>query len=83
MTDIELVIRISEEDYKTLVNINDSRLPSIIARKHLFNAIAIGTPLPKGHGDLVDRNDLKYDKYNSYAYAIANAPTIIKADKGE
>ena len=42
-----------------------------------------GTPLPKGHGDLVDRNDLKYDKYNSYAYAIANAPTIIEADKGE
>ena len=44
-------------------------------------AILNGTILPKGHGELVDRNDLKYAKYNSYAYAIANAPTIIGADK--
>lgn len=45
MADIELVIRISEEDYETLMNINDSRLPSIIAREHLYNALANGTPL--------------------------------------
>ena len=44
-------------------------------------AILNGTILPKGHGELVDRDDLKYAKYNSYAYAIANAPTIIEADK--
>lgn len=67
MADIELVIKISEEDYKR---------GTVMA-----SAIRNGKPLPKGHGDLVDRNDLKYEKYNSYAYAIANAPTIIPADK--
>ena len=48
-----------------------------------------GTPLPKGHGDLVDRNDLlEYTDINRCAYTptinrydIITAPTIIEADK--
>lgn len=47
------------------------------------------TPLPKGHGDLIDRNDLlEYTDINICAYTptinrydIITTPTIIEADK--
>ena len=92
---MELVINVSEEDYKTLMNMNDDRLPSIIARKHLYNALANGTPLPKGHGRLIDADALKetfiepntYLKGNEKGFwcfmgkEIKNAPTIIEADR--
>ena len=38
-----------------------------IASRIILNAVANGTPLPKGHGRLID----------------ADAPTIIEADKAE
>lgn len=74
---MEVVIKISEEKLNTIKR----KMYCGIYDSDLYDAIRNGTPLPKGHGDLVDRNDLKYEKYNSYAYAIANAPTIIEADK--
>lgn len=49
-----------------------------------------GTPLPKGHGRLIDESDLipdsDYEDGIFYAVsigAINGAPTIIEADKGE
>ena len=49
-----------------------------------------GTPLPKGHGRLIDESDLipdsDYEDGMFYAVsvgAINGAPTIIEADKGE
>lgn len=52
--------------------------------------IANGTPLPKGHGRLIDERDLipdsDYEDGMFYAVsigAINGAPTIIEADKGE
>ena len=74
---MQIVIDIPEEEY---VKIKESaKHNAIYLDLYLLmqRAITDGTPLPKGHEDLVDRNDLKYEKYNSYAYAIANAPTII------
>lgn len=55
----------------------------------LMRAIIKGTPLPKGHGDLVDRNELlEYTDINECAYIptinrydIITIPTIIKSDK--
>lgn len=62
MADIELVIRIPEEEYKRLVYIDMFKL-----RGYIEN----GTPLPKGHGDLIDvtclREDLKASKKISFA----------------
>ena len=55
-------------------------------------AIADGTPLPKGHGDLIDRDTLECDsEYDIYcdgyiAYSrsqIMSAPIIIEANKEE
>lgn len=48
MADMELVIRIPEEDYEYIKNNNDIN----------FNVIKNGIPLPKKHGDLIDRSKL-------------------------
>lgn len=48
MADIELIIRISEEDYERIKNSDDMN----------FNVIKNGIPLPKQHGDLIDRSKL-------------------------
>ena len=107
MADIELVIKIDEEDYQFFKE-NFSHLK---IKKHLIDtrdnrnyiAIAKGTPLPKGHGDLIDKKELRLDiiahKYSNdfckehnidqsinvgmLNILIADAPTIIEADKGE
>ena len=59
-------------------------------------AIASGTPLPKGHGDLIDRDNIEvlrlgnltrqYDKgfdagVTCMVNRILDAPTILEADK--
>lgn len=75
----ELVIKIDDETYKEVMG--RTEFDTLVLGIKLIEAVQSGTPLPKGHGELIDRNDLKYEKYNSYAYAIANAPTIIEADK--
>lgn len=61
----------------------------------IAKAIRNGTPLPKGHGDLIDRNEL-LKHYDSTTYHngieerkihfiqigyVYDAPTIIEADK--
>ncbi len=56
------------------------------------NLIANGTPLPKGHGDLIDRDCLEldcdwsdyYDGFSAYSESqVRLAPTVIEADKEE
>ena len=54
-----------------------------------FNeAVRNGIPLPKGHGDLIDRKALLNRPYEKGGFVewydeIKHAPTIIEADKGE
>ena len=65
-------------------------------RKVLADAIANGTPIPKGHGRLIDADELKshihMENYKGFRIRtdgtvafeyINDAPTIIEADKGE
>ena len=87
MADIELVIKIPEEHFKKIcANKEDSIIAHDTCRR-----IANGTPLPKGHGRLIDSNELRcenadFDTYNDYCLMfdeIDNAPTIIEADKAE
>lgn len=54
MADVELVIKIPEELYKAY----KGRPPMLgdAGMDMIAQAIAKGTPLPKGHGDLIDRN---------------------------
>ena len=50
MTDIELVIKIPEEYYELVLKSCKEPI--------LLNAFKGGTPLPKGHGRLIDADDL-------------------------
>lgn len=85
---MQIVIDIPEEIYNSACatnNIWDMRMAGFVC-----SAIAKGTPLPKGHGRLIDESDLipdsDYEDGMFYAVsigAINGAPTIIEADKGE
>ena len=89
MADIELVIKIPEETYKDIQSRdwkNGGRWYS-----DEWKAIHNGTPLPKGHGRLIDADELKKHKYhdsNRHEKAVSVAqidwqPTIIEVDEAE
>jgi len=82
MADIELVIKIPEEIYNERNShpIFSSDLPAI------EKALKKGTPLPKGHGRLIDADALPLNAIDDANYGsnyIRIAPTIIEADKTE
>lgn len=87
---MQIVIDIKEEDYRF---IHEYKFVPEVCILSLGRAIYNGTPLPKGHGDLIDRNkieymkaihDLKYGEITASECATKikySAPTIIEADK--
>ena len=82
MADIELVIRISYEDYKKISNSN----PSYAEDFNLYYAIKNGILLPKGHGRLIDADALNRKDVNCANVPmnfIDIAPTIIEAKSEE
>lgn len=87
---MQIVINISEDNYKL---IKDGNCCGVLSYE-IYNAIKNGTVLPKGHGDLIDKNDLlkhkhtigtsNYCEYNVvYVETIDNTRPIIEADKKE
>ena len=55
MADIELIIRISEEDYEIMkhnIAVNNPLCP--LDQEEMVSKVASGIPLPKGHGRLID-----------------------------
>lgn len=92
---MKLIIEISEDIYKTLKTVTNI-VYGFRSGKTLVHAcltaIRNGIPLPKGHGDLIDRSklevcsiditDLPTDKGLMVYYAedVDKAPAIIKAD---
>ena len=83
MSDIELVIKIPEEEYEEIINSEDCGL------HRLTRAVANGTPLPKGHGRILDEKDILDTKNNDGGWYdlvdmpeyIAGVKAIIEADK--
>lgn len=71
MADIELVIKISEDVYTRLFDngIQDNEI-AVDDVCEMARAIRKGTPLPKGHGRLIDadylREDFKASKKNIF-----------------
>ena len=87
MADIELVIRMPEELKEALDNIKKENAFSYmwVYGDTIYNAIKNSTPLPKGHGRLIDADAL-WKKWVFDAIGkqeIDEAPTIIEADKAE
>ena len=71
MADIELVVKIEEERYNQIKRCADNYLVS-----GLELAVKNGIPLPKGHGDLIDRTVHLID-----GKFVCDAKIIIEADK--
>lgn len=58
---IEVVIRISEEDFKIMkhnIKVNNPLCP--LSEDKMVSIVASGIPLPEGHGDLKDMGNLPY-----------------------
>lgn len=87
MADIELVVKIDEEDYKEVLNINN-RDCTWNNMHRCYEAVLNGTPLPKGHGDIVDIEtliDMFWDgnSMEITKYDLSVIEPIIEADKKE
>jgi hypothetical protein len=83
MADIELVVKISEENYNIIKNYT---APMSWAEHVIKN----GTPLPKGHGKLGDLDALREEvsswgmndyEPSDFTDAIDQVDTIIEADR--
>ena len=86
MSNIELLIKIPEENYVEISNSN----PSYADDFNLYYAIKNGISLPKFHGELKDvdalYNDLIFPNEQwakSFKDILDDAPTIIKAKNEE
>ena len=80
---MEIVIKIPDELYEAY----KGRPPMLgdTGMDMIAQSIANGTPLPEGHGNLIDYDDLieKLDRYGkkTVKYQLPYSPTIIFADK--
>lgn len=87
---MQIVIEIDNEHYERIMRLEEgvTVYPTTLA---LYEAVKDGTPLTKGHGRLIDADELKKHKYhdsNRFENAVAVAQidwadTIIEADKEE
>jgi hypothetical protein len=84
MADIEVVIKIPEEEYKRFVKAPRTATfdECISDRKVLVTAIANGTPLPKGHGRILDeKNILDIENNSGGWYDLVDMPEYIAGVK--
>ena len=73
---MKIVIDIPIVVYDEIINFND------VNNTALYEAIRNGTPLPKGHGRLIDADELIKDYGNTdIEILLENMDTIIEADK--
>ncbi len=85
---MKIVIDIPKEEYELVQHGNKSYTTELV----LMNAVAEGTPLPKGHGRIIDESKIntiycetEMELYGSKIRYIkkTDAPTIVEADKEE
>lgn len=95
---MQIVIDISEKLYGLLkyfengLGLNDKKDDNDDVKTALMRAILNGTPLPKGHGRLIDADNIRVIELEDSLHIIRHekgdeidvyidAPTIIEADK--
>ena len=87
MADIELIVRIDEKLYKDISDAEIMIYGGMRSGKTLLTtllrAIRNATPLPKGHGRLIDADKFISEHFGKVARFVDDAPTTIEADKGE
>jgi hypothetical protein len=74
MADIELVIKIPEEIYLS------AKTEMLCGAEVIVNAIKNGTPLPKGHGRLIDADERRKEIDEEDRWVVDLADAIIEAD---
>ena len=78
---MQIVIDIDVRAYNKCLKLVDDNDGGILGI-HLINAVANGTPLPKGHGRLIDADEV--GKYVIIGNGdLSKVSTIIEADKEE
>ena len=88
---MQIVIDIPEEKYQGIVNMAEEILDAstFCSPRYLYKAVLNGTPLPKGHGRLVDFSEVLiklmqfYDGDKTIGQCLDEVNTIIEADKAE
>ena len=94
---MQIVIDIPEKAYKVLKSGKGVDWLSHLYAEDLALYVINGTPLPKGHGDLIDAKQFEKDNKvfwncdfnhprlfeDTLKDLVKNAPTIIEADKSE
>lgn len=90
---MQIVIDIPEEQYSIILLSDKTALSEFASKEAMMYAIKEGTPLPKGHGRLVDADKVEditwqepsyYDALNVLTEVrdrVRALPTIIEADK--
>ena len=81
---MQIVIDIEDSLYdaiNTEFYINGMRNGKTLLQK-LVNSVCNGTPLPKGHGRLIDADALLKDRHKAIPVIhVIEAPTVLEADK--
>lgn len=86
---MEIVIKIPDKLYETIISDKYG-----VHQGCIYDIIRDGTPLPKGHGRLIDVDDIRVIELEDSLHIIRHekgdevdvyidAPTIIEADKAE
>ena len=73
---MQIVIDIPEEEYQNILHTGKASFCTV-------NAIEASTPLPKGHGRLIDVDEIPGDGSWDFSDRLDETPTIIEADKAE
>lgn len=81
---MKIVIDIPEEEYREMLVDKSSGSPF---EDMMTMAVQNGTPLPKGHGRIIDESKIEVCEWvdtleEGYPKASTDAPTIIEADGG-
>lgn len=82
---MQVVIDIPDAVYNQIKEGVDIKIPSKFVLT-VLNAIKNGTPLPKGHGRLVDADilwDLYHDNDYDFYEALDDVQTIVEAESEE
>lgn len=94
MANIELVIKIPEDEYRWIKKSDETAFANVASKECMLHAIKTGTLLPKGHGRLIDAdamtNRLSTSEASEFFGGVTCAEisdfindeeTIIEADK--
>lgn len=85
MADVELVIKLPEELKEALDNSKKETAFNYmrVYNDTFYDVIRNGTPLPKGHGRLIDVSEYFKKEFGDAREFLDKATTIIEADRSE